>query len=343
MKNSSKYKLIALLQTLAVPLVVFVVMSAIDYAVTGSGLISSSVDLKGFMRSLITWFAFAMALNVNLSCGRMDLSLGAQMYMGCILGGNFAMSLGFGGIGIILVSMVVGAACGLIVGLLFVNLKILPMVLGLGCTLVYECISYACYNSQGLMLYGKQGTDILSNVSFIIAVVVILVIAMTIILQISAFGYRRRAIQGSQRLASDAGINVFSNCLVCYALAGALVALAGVFTTAYSGSLTPVLGMSSNGKVFSNMFPMMLGSWVAGFLGNQSIGVLAGSCSVYFLKAGLSKLGLDDLTSTIFVYGAWLLFLIYLNNKDVVSYNKKRKQRKAESQQMRAALLAAKV
>ena len=48
-------------------------------------------------------------------------------------------------------------------------------------------------------------------------------------LQLSVFGYKRRAIRGNQKLAVDSGINIYINCLICYAMAGALVAVSGVF------------------------------------------------------------------------------------------------------------------
>lgn len=81
-------------------------------------------------------------------------------------------------------------------------------------------------------------------------------LVMTYLFQYSGFGYNRRAIQGNQKLAHDAGINIYKNAFLCYVAAGALVAIAGVFDTAYKSSLVPVLGMNSNSTVFANMFPM---------------------------------------------------------------------------------------
>ena len=86
---------------------------------------------------------------------------------------------------------------------------------------------------------------------------------MTYLFQYSGFGYNRRAIQGNQKLAHDAGINIYKNAFLCYVAAGALVAIAGVFDTAYKSSLVPVLGMNSNSTVFANMFPMAVGVWLA--------------------------------------------------------------------------------
>lgn len=330
----------AVLKTLLIPALVFVVMNIADIAFgpNHDALISSDVDIIAFMRNLIIYFAFALALHINMTMGRMDLSLGAQMFLGVIFGGNLALQFNLGGIGVIVLSMIIGALAGAVSGLLFVKMRILPMVLGLGMTLVYECFSYLAYNAAGITLFGKPGTDILGEIWFIALVVIVLVLVSTYILQMSMFGYKRRACQGGQRLAHDAGINIFSNCVGCYAICGALVALAGVFTTSYQGALIPTIGMSSNGRVFSNMFPMILGGWIGSFSGNATIGTLSASISVYLLKAGLAKLGFDELSSAIVVYGAWLLFMIVQAQLPKLAYRKAFKARKALALKTRAEL-----
>lgn len=302
-------------QTIAVPLLVWLVFEILDYSIAGQHTISSIADMKTLMRNLITAFAFALAISANLFSGRMDLSLGAQMYAGVILGGNLAISLGLGGIGVLVCSMVVAGLCGLLIGTLFVNMRILPMVLGLGMTLVFECVCYAVNDQQGVMLYGKSGMDVLSNVAFVVIVAVVLLLITMYLFQYSTYGYKLRAIQGSQKLAGDSGINIFTNCVQCYVLAGVLAGAAGVFNAAYSGTLTPVMGMTSNGTVFSNMFPMMLGMWIGSFSRNQQLGVLMGSLSVRILILGMSKLALGNSTQNLILYALFLLFSIYNANR----------------------------
>lgn len=161
---------IASMETVLVPLAVYVIFEYIDYSGTGLHLINTSADIATLLRNLVATYCLAMALNSNLSCGRMDLSLGSQMYLGVIFGGLISLSFGWGGIGILLLSGIIGAIAGLIVGILFVSLRILPMVLGLAITLVYECISYSANSQQGVVLFGKPGTEILSNIPFILLI-----------------------------------------------------------------------------------------------------------------------------------------------------------------------------
>ncbi len=335
-------KLKMLLQTVALPIVVYILMEILARTLSGKGVLSSSADVKNLLRTLILTFCFALALNANFPLGRMDLSAGAQLYMGCIIGGNIAIQLGLGGTGVLIFSMIVGSISGMVVGTAFVTLRILPMVLGLGMTLIFETISFSAFNQQGLMLYGKKGMDVLSDTGYILIFAAIMIIAVTYFFSFSTFGFRRKAIQGSQRLASDFGINIYWNCIQCYLIAGALFAASGVFKTAYQGALIPVLGMSSNGAVFTYMFPMMIGIWVGSFTNSPVLGIFIGSVSLSIFRIGLTKIGLDETWQSLVVFFLWLFFMVYRFNSPKIAYHKKRKARIAEAiiaeQELDAAL-----
>ncbi|SBW02172.1 putative amino acid or sugar ABC transport system, permease protein [uncultured Eubacteriales bacterium] len=328
--------------TIAVPLAVWLVMELLNLAVCGVHTMNSMVDWTTLMRNLLSSFCFALGLNCNLPVGRMDTSTGSQMYLACIIGGNIALSLNLGGVGVLVFSMLLGMVAGGFTGFLFINLRILPMVLGLGLSLVYECISFSVYNQQGLNLFGKPGVAILSNRIFIVVVILVIMAVMTYLFQYSSFGYNRRAIQGSQKLANDAGINIYINALLCYVAAGALVAIAGVFDTAYKSSLVPVLGMNSNSTVFANMFPMAVGVWLSK-KSSPVIGILAGSLSVQFLVLGLAKftnVGMSDYLQTCIKYSVWLVFMIYRMNEDKLQFLRDKRTRVALAKETRAKRVA---
>lgn len=331
MKANAKDFALRLVKTVAVPLVIWLIMEIIVRSATGMGVINSTADIRTLFRNLISSLAFALGISTNLNCGRMDLSMGAQMYAGVIFGGNIALALGLGGVGVLILSMAVGALCGLLTGFIFIKLRILPMVLGLGMTLVFECICFAINKQQGVTLYGQPGVEILSNITFIIGAVVVIVAVTYYLFQLSRYGFRYRAIQGSQKLASDAGINIYTNCVASYVIAGILVACAGVFITVYSGTLAPVLGMSSNSYVFSNMFPMVLGAWIGTLCNNREFGVLMGSVGVNLIILGLSKLGTSSSVQNVIIYTLFLIFIVYNTNKGKIAYFRARRARAAEA------------
>ncbi|MDY3918424.1 MAG: ABC transporter permease [Candidatus Limivivens sp.] len=322
-----KKTLLLIFRTIAVPLITYVFFEILDRSVAGVEVISTISDVKALLRTLLTSFCFAVALDCNLSLGRMDLSLGAQMYMGCILGGNLALHFNTGGIGVLILSILVGGITGFITGILFIYLRILPMILGIGLMLIYECISFSVNRQQGLMLFGMPGVSVLSDIYFILIVALILIFVMTFFFQYSTFGYERRAIQGNQKLSAEGGINIFKNCVICYTIAGALAACAGVFETAYSGTMVPVLGMASNTIVFRNMFPMMLGIWIGVFCYNSVVGIMMASLAIKILTQGLAKLSLEGNVQNIIIYTLFLLFVIYQTNAYRFDYNKKKRER----------------
>lgn len=327
-----------ILCTLAVPAVVFLIMEVLTFVFCDLHVMNSSVDWTTLFRNLVSSFCFAMGLNCNLPMGRMDTSTGSQMYLACIIGGNVALALNLGGAGILIFSLLLGMLAGGFVGVLFVKMRILPMVLGLGISLVFECISFSMYDQQGLNLFGKPGVGILSNTYFILTVTILIMLVMTYLYQYSSFGFNRRAIQGNQRLAHDSGINIFVNAVLCYMAAGALVAVAGVFDTAYKSNLYPVLGMGSNSIVFANMFPMAVGGWMAR-KSNPVIGILMGALSVQFLVLGLAKftnIGMSDYMQTCIKYGIWMLFMIYRMNENKIQYFADRRARIALAKATRA-------
>ncbi len=332
--NKVKSLLLSIIKAIAIPLVVWIIMEVIVSITTGTSVIANSADQKTLFRNLISSLAFTLALSTNLRHGRMDLSLGSQMYVGVIFGGNLALMFNWGGVGVLICAAAIGGLCGLVTGLIFVNLRILPMVLGLGMTLVFECMCFAVNNQQGVNLYGSPGVEILSNASFIILIAVLIILVSSYLFQFSVFGFRYRAIQGSQKLASDAGINIFNNCVKSYLIAGVLVACAGVFAAAYNGSLGPVLGMSSNGFVFSNMFPMVLGIWIGSFVRNNQIGILMGSLSITIFNIGLSKFGLSTSMQSVILYSLFILFVVYNTNIWKFTYAKKKRARIALAESM---------
>ena len=123
--------------TVAIPAAVWLIMELLNLAFCGVHTLNSTVDYTTLMRNLVTSICFALGLNCNLPDGRMDTSTGSQMYLACIIGGNIALSLNLGGVGVLVFSMLFGMLAGGFVGFLFINMRILPLVLGLGISLVY--------------------------------------------------------------------------------------------------------------------------------------------------------------------------------------------------------------
>lgn len=107
------------------------------------------------------------------------------------------------------------------------------------------------------------------------------------------------------------------------------------------GTLTPALGMTSNGMFFGSMFPMFVGTWLGAFVGNPVVGILCGTISVRLLGLGLAKLSMQGTTQNIIIFSLFLLFMILRDNMSKLSYQKKRRERIALAQKTRSEMRAA--
>lgn len=324
-----KHKLKNALLTVAWPLCVWLLFEILCRSIAGRSVFASTLDINNYIRNVGISTCVALALSFNLGSGRFDLSLGAQRMVATVVGGNIALSLGLGSAGVILFSLLFGILFGGVVGLVFVAFRVPPMVLGIGMALVYECIAFASSDANGLQLFGK-GCESLSNITFTIVIVMLVTVFVGVLMQYTAFGYQMRAIQGSQKIAYNSGINVFKHAFLCYALAGGVVSFSGVFDAAFKGAMTTELGFSSNSAIMANCFPMFLGKFLARW-SNESIGILIATMTLKMLNTGLGVLAMEDNTIQLLNMALFLLFLIFRANENILTKRKACKTRVLEA------------
>ena len=80
-QRTLEYRIKNVIQLISLPLIVFVVMNVLDLSIAGTRTVSTITDLKTLLRTGLTCYCFALALNCNLLSGRMDLS---DVYGVCI-------------------------------------------------------------------------------------------------------------------------------------------------------------------------------------------------------------------------------------------------------------------
>ena len=328
MKKDSKVK--DFLFTIAFPIVMFIIMDTVVNVSKGHHMVTSMLDVTTIVRNAGMSAIMAYALSFNLSSGRFDLSLGAQRLAGTIVGGVLAINLGLSGIWLMLFAIAFGALFGFITGMMFVTLRVPPMVLGIGMGLIWEVVPYVYSEGKGLILFGKEGMGILSDTYFILGVVAIVAVILTFLLNRTKFGYELRAIQGSQLVAQNSGINIFRHTVLCYTFAGALVCIAGVMAASYYSTLSSTLGLTSNGIVAGNMFAMILGEYI-GRRSNTSIGIIVAAFTIRIFAYGLAQMEMSEANSSVYSQLLFVGFLIFLANEDVFKKREAEKNRIAEA------------
>jgi ribose transport system permease protein len=229
---------------------------------------------------------------------------------------------------------------GFIVGLIFILVRIPAMVLGIGMGLILETVAYLSSGGLGLDLFGKPGIAVLSQIDFTIMIVFLVALFTLILVSYTQYGYHLKAIQGSQRIAQNSGIKVFSHAVKSYAFAGAFVGISGILDSAYRTQMEASLGFTSNGPIFGGIFPMSLGIYI-GKWSNPAIGIVTSTLTLKILSIGIGRLQLSDAMTNVVNMILFVLFLVYLANQNYFSQKRKKHQRIQMALQKRKELALA--
>lgn len=324
MKKNSKLN--DVIFTVAFPIVVWIIMEVLCLVLANRHVIQTVLDIKTVIRNTGITALTAYAMSFNLKEGRFDLSLGAQRLAGTIIGGLIAIKLGLSGFWFLLFAIVFGFIFGLLTGLAFIGFRVPPMVLGVGMALIWEVVPYIASDGKGLNLFGVEGMGILTETWFQILVVIVMAILVYILMNFTRLGYETKAVQGSQFIAKNSGINIFRHAVECYTLAGILICIAGVLDVAFTTQMGASLGNTSNGVVTANMFAMILGGYI-GERSDSSIGIIVASLTLNIFKYGLSMMQLSEANTSVVNMVIFVAFLVYQANRHVGKLHSDQKAR----------------
>jgi len=298
--------------TIMIPVIVFVLFYLICMA-TGHTDFGSKADFQYILYTSVYSGLFALALALNVTSGRFDFSLGATMLLSIILGGNIAKDYHLGAVGLLLVVLIIGTIIGLVSGLVYVTLGLPPMVASLGLAIVYEAIAFMFNRAKGVKLVGKSSMLIFAKMPGALIVIAVVLIVMVILWDHSRFGANRAALASGQKISTDVGINEKRNAIACYALAGALLGIAGVVYISKFGSVSPETGLGSSTYFMTAFLPFFIGGAIAKY-SSLPIGVYMGAITQAILVCGLAKVGASSSLQTVINGIVVMAFLIYTSN-----------------------------
>ena len=127
--------------TLAIPVIVAVILEAVCLT-SGQNVITNIKSFNNFVVYTAIVMITTMALSINLNSGRFDFSLGSMAALSAVIGAKISYALLGGGPGsahlMLVITIAAGALLGLVSGLLYVILRIPPIITSLGVTLIFE-------------------------------------------------------------------------------------------------------------------------------------------------------------------------------------------------------------
>lgn len=298
----SKYVLM-----LAVPILLFVVLSIIFHGVIGTN------NIPSLMQQAVAPAILGWGVLFNIKVGNWDFSVGSVVLLSAIIGGNIAVRLNWGFAGLLIFCLLVAVLAGVVVGLVYYFLKIPTIITSIGMLLIYESISSYAFEGQGIYL---TGWNLLGNTEIVIIAIVAAATAYLIFYR-SSIGYNVRAVGNNMNIAAQNGLNVYRVKAVAIAIAGLFAGLYAFISLGTSGVQKTVSSMGTMGTCFDAMMCVFVGMSITR-RGNLVAGIFCGSLVMQLVKLALMAIGIPSEYNSIFIAIFVLIFMTmdaYTNNR----------------------------
>jgi ribose transport system permease protein len=315
-----------ILNTLWLPLVVYLLFVGLCAAngKTGFGVNS---DLLIILRNTVYSGLIALALSYNLTSGRFDFSIGSILILSTIIGTNISLQWGLGPVAMLMVCMIVGCILGAISGIIYIILRLPPIVVSVGVAMIYEALGFLLNDGKGVRIINNPGLLIFARQPNISILAIVVLIILVILLNFTKFGYDTNSLRGGQAIAVNIGINEKTNTVICYLIAGGLMAAAGVISLSILGSCSPKLGLGSSSYMMNAFLPMFIGGFLAKY-SDRNVGIMIGSFTQACIISGFAILGLSTSLQSVLNSVIVLAFLVFTSNSyKIVEFQMIKKKR----------------
>lgn len=311
--------------TLAIPVIAFVILQAICM-IGGKAMIGNGTAFNNFVIYTAIVMITTTALSINLNSGRFDFSLGSMAILSSILSAKLTYAILGGGTGsaplMLLFNVIFGCLIGLVSGLLYVSLRLPPIITSLGVTLIFEGAAYTITGGKYVMTEVQNSSMAGFTATWIYALLVMaaVLIFTVIVFDHTRFGYDYNALKNGQKVAVHTGVREVPNAVICYAICGALMGIVGFLNTARNTNINGgQLNFSSIAIMFTAFLPMFIGGYIGRF-SNEKLGYLLAAVCMSMLNSTFAVFNNEISASMQSIINAVLLvvFLIYLNNEGLL-------------------------
>ncbi len=319
-----------ILNTLWMPVVVYLFFTVLCAAngKTGFGINS---DWMIIVRNTVYSGLISLALSYNLTSGRFDFSIGSILILSVIIGVNITLAWGLGPIPMLVICMIVDASLGAISGLVYIILRLPPIVVAVGVAMIYEAIGFLLNDGKGVKVISNPELPIFAGQPVISILALVIVIILVILLNFTKFGFDTNSLRGGQAIAVNIGINEKLNTLICYLIAGALMAAAGVISLSILGTMSPKLGLGSSSYMMNAFLPMFIGGFLAKY-SDRNIGIIVGSFTQACIISGFAILGLSTSLQSVLNSLIVLAFLVFTSNSYKIAEFQMMKEKRLKAQ-----------
>ncbi len=264
--------------------------------------VTIGVNSTSIMIAVIGTSALLIAGYVDLSIGSMVALVGIVVAKVAVATQSMELAAATG-IGL-------GAALGLLNGILVRRLSISPLIVTLAMLALYGGLAYvvsstAVYGFPQALL--DLGRGRLFGIQYTVLIAVAVFIAGSFLLTRTRTGLRVYAIGGDARAAELCGIPVGRTIIGLYAVNGALIGLVAVLLAGRLGSIPPTIGVRFELDVLT---AAILGGVAFSGGAGRPIGIAIGVATIGILNAGLIFVGLQSWWQNVAVGGLLLVALL---------------------------------
>lgn len=272
----------------------------------------SSTNLSSVVRQTAVINIMALGMTLIIIIGGIDLSVGAILAMGGLLG-TMAMEKGLSIPTGVLIGTLTGFACGLANGLMITGLNIQPFIVTLGTLGIFRGTTLIISNGLPVHRIPQQfsflGEGNVLGVPFVLWILVACAVMTHIMLEHTRLGRYTFAIGSNREAAIYAGIPVQFHTTVVYAIGGMLTGLAGMIEASRLMTGQPTAGQGYELQAIAAV--VIGGGSLKGGEGSV-IGTLIGAFIMGLLSNGSDLLGVSPYLQQAII-GAVIILAVMLD------------------------------
>ena len=230
----------------------------------------------------------AMSQTVVIVAGGLDVSVGSTVGFATVATAMVAQSTESAAIAV-LAGLAVGAACGLVNGIIITYGRVNAVIATLGTMAIFRGVAFILSDGQSISIFDEtfryMGNGRLLGFPFLIWVLVLTAVLFQIFLSQSIAGRNVYAIGGNPVVARFSGINVNRYRVAIYVMSGLAAGLGGIILAARTGSGQPISG--SQGLELEAITAAVLGGCALQGGRGTIVGALLGVLIIGVLNNGM--------------------------------------------------------
>lgn len=283
------------------------------------------LNIPSLLKQAIAPAILGWGVLFNMKVGNWDFSVGSQVLLAAIIGGNLAMKLNMGIFGLILCCCLVGLACGALVGAIYYFLKIPTIIVSIGMLLIYESLGSIVFDGGGVKV--PQEWIVFGTFPYNLILLLAVGIFAYQLINHTTFGYHIRAVGSNANVAQSNGINAYKVKTSALTMVGLFAGFYAMTNLGMNGVQRTVSSMGTMSTCFDAMMCVFVGMALS-YGVNIVVAIYIGSLFMQIIKLGFMVFGLPNEFNSIVIAVIVLVFIAINNNPQVFE---KLKQKAANS------------